>query len=40
MSHAGHATPTAAIRYQRVAEGRSDVLAERLSAAWQGQQAR
>lgn len=40
MSHAGHATPTAAIRYQRVAEGRGDVLAERLSAAWQGQQAR
>ena len=35
MSHAGHATPTAAIRYQRVAEGRGDVLAERLSAAWQ-----
>lgn len=40
MSHAGHATPTAAIRYQRVAEGRGDVLAERLSAAWRGQQAR
>lgn len=35
MSHAGHATPTAAIRYQRVAEGRGDVLAARLSAAWQ-----
>jgi len=34
MSHAGHATPAAAIRYQRVAEGRADILAERLSAAW------
>lgn len=36
MGHAGHATPAAAIRYQRVAEGRGDLLAERMSAAWQG----
>jgi integrase len=34
MSHAGHASSAAAISYQRVAEGRADVLAERLSAAW------